>query len=147
MLEKIKYKMMQFMQGRYGMDQLAKAESGLIFALLLVSVVLSLFSGKSSVVGMVLLVLEFLWLGLTVHTYFRMLSRNVSKRYEENQKYCTFRYRVVVKINQWKKEWSQRKTHRFFRCPTCQQKVRVPKGRGKICITCPKCREEFIRKS
>ena len=43
-----------------------------------------------------------------------------------------------------KKRWAQRGTYRFFKCPQCRQIVRVPKGRGKICITCPKCKTEFM---
>ena len=75
------------------------------------------------------------------------LSRNVSKRYEENQRYLNAKYRAVVKKNNLKKRWAQRSTYRFFKCPQCKQTVRVPKGRGKICITCPKCKTEFIKKS
>ena len=52
-----------------------------------------------------------------------------------------------VKKNNLKKRWAQRSTYRFFKCPQCKQTVRVPKGRGKICITCPKCKTEFIKKS
>jgi uncharacterized paraquat-inducible protein A len=52
-----------------------------------------------------------------------------------------------VKKDRRKKEWAQRKTYAFFRCPKCRQRVRVPKGRGRICITCPKCRTEFTRRS
>ncbi len=55
--------------------------------------------------------------------------------------------RAVVKKNNLKKRWAQRSTYRFFKCPQCKQTVRVPKGRGKICITCPKCKTEFIKKS
>ena len=51
------------------------------------------------------------------------------------------------KENNLKKRWAQRSTYRFFKCPQCKQTVRVPKGRGKICITCPKCKTEFIKKS
>ena len=72
---------------------------------------------------------------------------NVSKRYEENQRYLNAKYRAVVKKNNLKKRWAQRSTYRFFKCPQCKQTVRVPKGRGKICITCPKCKTEFIKKS
>ena len=57
------------------------------------------------------------------------------------------KYRAVVKKNNLKKRWAQRSTYRFFKCPQCKQTVRVPKGRGKICITCPKCKTEFIKKS
>ena len=51
------------------------------------------------------------------------------------------------KEKQSEKRWAQRSTYRFFKCPQCKQTVRVPKGRGKICITCPKCKTEFIKKS
>ena len=71
----------------------------------------------------------------------------LSKRYEENQRYLNAKYRAVVKKNNLKKRWAQRSTYRFFKCPQCKQTVRVPKGRGKICITCPKCKTEFIKKS
>ena len=57
------------------------------------------------------------------------------------------KYRAVVKKNNMKKRWAQRSTYRFYKCPQCKQTVRVPKGRGKICITCPKCKTEFIKKS
>jgi hypothetical protein len=147
MLEKMRYKFSQFMQGRYGMDQLAKAESGLIFVLLVLSVVISLIFGRFAGTGPVLFVLEVLWIALFIHLYFRIFSKNLSKRSAENQKYCNFKYRMVVKKDRWKKEWAQRKTYRFFRCPQCHQRVRVPKGRGRICITCPKCRNEFVKRS
>lgn len=147
MLEKCKYKFIQFMQGRNGMDQLARAESGLIIVLLILSMVISLIFGRFAASAPVLFVLEILWLALMIHLYFRIFSRNLAKRSAENQKYCNFRYRLVVKKSQWKKEWAQRRTHRFFRCPQCRQKVRVPKGRGRICITCPKCRNEFVKRS
>ena len=87
------------------------------------------------------------WPRIVNYSYFRILSRNVSKRYEENQRYLNAKYRAVVKKNNLKKRWAQRSTYRFFKCPQCKQTVRVPKGRGKICITCPKCKTEFIKKS
>jgi ribosomal protein L37AE/L43A len=147
MLAKLKNNFIRFMQGRNGMDQLARAESGLIFVLLLVSLVISMFFGNSAGAVPVLFILEILWIVLFVHMYFRVFSRNLSKRSEENRKYCNLRYGLVVKKDRRKKEWAQRKTYAFFRCPKCRQRVRVPKGRGRICITCPKCRTEFTRRS
>ena len=81
------------------------------------------------------------------YEYYRMMSRRIEQRYAENQKYLNGRYRLVV---YWNREWEhfkQRRDYRFYRCPSCKQKVRVPKGKGRICITCPKCKEEFIKKS
>ncbi len=128
-------KIARFMIGRNGVDQLAKAESVCVLVLLL----LSMFTRFS--------LFYFLGILMMVHMYFRVFSKNRSKRYTENQKYVNARYRAVVWWDKKKKHFAQRKTHRFFRCPDCKQKVRVPKGRGRICITCPKCRREFVKKS
>ena len=128
-------KLYRFMQGRNGMDELARMQSWLVLILLLV--------GMFTRIGL----FSFVALILMIYMYFRVFSRNTSKRYEENQKYLNFRYGLAVKKDKWKKRWQQRKTYRFFKCPQCKQTVRVPKGRGKICITCPKCRTEFVKKS
>jgi hypothetical protein len=128
-------KLQRFMAGRYGADELAKFLNIVLLVLLLVSV----FSRSR--------ILYLAAFALLIYDYFRMFSKNVSKRYEENQKFLNFRYRLVAKWDSQKKQFAQRKTHRFFKCPQCKQKVRVPKGRGKICITCPKCRTEFVKKS
>lgn len=131
----MKQKFMHFMQGRNGMDELARAINWVAVALL----ILSLFT-KWNV---------FYWIGfaLIIYMYFRAFSKNIPKRYAENQKFRNLRYDAGIKWNHMKKEFSQRKIYRFYRCPMCNQKVRVPKGRGKICITCPKCRTEFVKKS
>lgn len=123
------------MAGRYGVDELSK----FLNIVLLVLLVLSIFIRSG--------ILYLLALGILIYSYFRMFSRNISKRYEENQKFVNFRYRNVVKWNNFKKRFAQRKEYRFYRCPQCKQTVRVPRGRGKICITCPKCRTEFVKKS
>lgn len=128
-------KMIRFMTGRNGMDELARAESWLVLILL----VISLFSRFP--------IFYILAIAGLVHMYFRIFSRNRSRRYAENQRYVNARYKAVVAWNKRKKQFAQRKVYRFFRCPQCRQKVRVPKGHGKICITCPKCRNEFMRRS
>ena len=134
-MNRLREKFMRFMQGRNGFDQLSQ----FLNMVVLVIFVLSLFIKWPPI--------YYLGLGLLVYMYFRVFSRNISKRYAENQKFCNMRYDASIKWNKMKKQWEQRKIYRFFRCPMCKQKVRVPKGRGKICITCPKCREEFVRRS
>ena len=128
-------KLQRFMTGRYGADELGRT----LNIVVLVSLVVSMFSGLLPVLSV------FYWFGIALMIYncFRMFSKNVSKRYEENQRYLSRRYKAVVKRDEWKKRFAQRDTYRFFKCPGCRQRVRVPKGRGKICITCPKCRREF----
>lgn len=131
----MKQKFQQFMTGRYGVDQLSR----LLLGISVVFCVLSLFSRWN--------LFYLLALALLGYTYYRMFSRNVSKRYAENQKFLNARYRLAVKRDQQKRQFAQRKEYRFYRCPGCQQKVRVPRGKGRISISCPKCRTEFIKKS
>ena len=135
MLNNFKVKFARFMQGRNGVDQLSQFLNVVVLILLVVSI----FT-KS-------IILDWLPFVLMGYMYFRIFSRNIAKRSVENQKFCNMRYDLAIKKNKWKKEREQKKIYRFFRCPMCHQKVRVPKGRGKICITCPKCRQEFVRRS
>lgn len=128
-------KFARFMMGRNGVDELARFESIFVWILLLVSIFSRMW------------IFDLLAMALIVHMYFRIMSRNVSKRYEENQKYVNFRYNAVVKWDKKKKRIAQRRNYRFYKCPMCRQEVRVPKGHGKIQITCPKCRETFIKRS
>ena len=135
-------KFQNFMMGRYGMDQLN------LFMTIL-ALVLTLLAGITgwgflSTVGTVLLVV----------TIFRSYSRNISARYQENvkfmpywQKMMTLWYRLKQWFRQKQQQWKDRKTHRYFSCPNCHQTLRVPKGKGKIKISCPKCRTELIRKT
>jgi len=78
---------------------------------------------------------------------FRMLSRNLYKRSAENDAYLKIRNDISRWFVKKKNHFQQQKTHRFYKCPACKKELRVPKGKGKIVITCPKCSEEFIRKS
>lgn len=134
-MNRFREKLMRFMQGRNGFDQFSQ----FLNMVVLVIFVLSLFIKWAP--------LYYIGIALLVYMYFRVFSKNIPKRYAENQKFCNMRYDFSIKKNKMKKEWEQRKIYRFYRCPMCKQKVRVPKGRGKICITCPKCREEFVRRS
>lgn len=137
----------QFMYGRYGMDQLNRFMS----TVALIILVIAAFIRNP--------VIELIAVALLIWCYYRMFSKNISKRAAENQKYMNFRYRAVCffkqgrngnfaqKQAQRRMHHEQKKIYRFYACPNCSQKVRVPKGKGKICITCPKCKTEFVKRS
>lgn len=128
-------KLQRFMQGRYGVDKLSQWMMGAGIVCWILS-----FITRRSVFGTVFLI-------LLVIIYFRMFSRNIPKRYAENQKFVAWLGKLTGKVNHEKDLMQQRKTHHIYKCPSCKQKIRVPKGKGKIAITCPKCRTEFIKKS
>ena len=130
-----KDKFARFMYGRYGMDQLSRNLSLICLVLL----VITMFSRSN--------VLYAIALAGIIYTYFRVFSRNISKRSEENENYLSFHYKVVVNINRFKYIIKDNKTHKIFKCPSCSQKIRVPRGKGRISIKCPKCRIEFIKKT
>lgn len=123
------------MYGRYGFDDLSK----IYLVLTIVCIVLSMFTKKSF--------FYLLGVALLIYTYYRAFSRQTAKRQMENQKFLNLRYQAKVRQNKRKVRREQKKIYRFYKCPSCKQTVRVPKGRGKICITCPKCKMEFIKKS
>ena len=130
-----KNKMMQFMQGRYGADQMGQ----MLSAVSMVFLIISLFSRNQAWFLLALI-------GI-VYNYFRMFSKNISKRYAENQKYLTMTAGIRRKLASWKSQLAQRKVYHIYRCPGCKQKIRVPRGRGKIEIRCPKCNTRFVKKS
>ena len=128
-------KVQRFLMGRYGFDELSRVCLWVTVAFM----ALSLFTQNQAfyLVGLLLLAI----------CYFRVFSRKVEKRQEENQKFLGVRRLGAVKWNAAKARQEQKKIYRFYKCPQCRQRVRVPKGKGRICITCPKCRAEFIKKS
>lgn len=134
-MDRLRQKMMSFMYGRYGNDQLGAMLTGVSVACLVVYLFIRI---------------PFIYLAgvaLLSYSVYRTFSKNTAKMAAQNQKFLTWRYRQAVKKDNAKKHWAQRKDYRFYKCPKCRQKVRVPRGRGKIAITCPKCTTEFIKKS
>ena len=117
----------QFMQGRYGGDKL----NMIILWSGVIACILSLII-PVHVIKIIFLVISY---GLMGWAIFRAFSTNTYKRYQENRKYLRF------------VEWIKDREHRYYDCPRCRQPVRVPRGKGKIAITCPKCAEKFIRKT
>ena len=118
----------RFMYGRYGNDSLNTA-------LMILSIIL-IFLSALPYCDILYAVAAVLW-GFTI---FRMFSRNITKRRQELQKYQS----IVSKL---KRRFADRKTHRYFKCKNCKTVLRVPKGKGKIKISCPKCHTEIIRKT
>lgn len=128
----MKYKIRAFFEGRNGMDQLSNTIMWVAVGLLLVSMFISLDWLRS--------VFYYLsWAGL-IYAYYRAFSRKLDKRQAENARYLGWKYQL-------RQRWQQRKTHKFYRCPKCRTMLRVPKGKGKINITCRGCGEKFIRKT
>ncbi len=116
-----------FMTGRYGTDKLNNTILWIGVALCLLTVFI-----RIPLADLILTLLSYLFMGIAV---FRMLSRNTYKRYQENRRYLM----LLQKLKD--------REHRYFTCPRCRQSVRVPRGKGKIAISCPKCKEKFIRKT
>lgn len=126
-MSRFKQALQRFMTGRYGTDKLNVCILAVGFALCMTSIFI-----------------PFPWvrLGLTSCAYllmflalFRTFSRNTYKRYRENRRFILFFTRI------------KDRSHRYFDCPKCHQPVRVPRGKGKIMITCPKCKERFQKKT
>ena len=84
---------------------------------------------------------------IIVLVYFRMFSKNLSKRQTENAKYMEIRYVFISKFRLLREKWVQRNEYKFFRCPSCRTALRVPRGRGKIMIVCKKCGTRFEGRS
>ena len=134
----MKQKLARFMIGRNGNDQLNLFLLGLDVALLVAA---SLVPGG---VGRALYLVTFALLGFT---YFRMLSRNLVRRQQENARYLRLRYRVSARFKLRREKWVQRKDYKFFTCPSCKTTLRVPRGHGKIKIVCRKCGNTFTGKT
>ena len=126
-MTRIKQALQRFMMGRYGSDKLNMWILGAGCIISIISIFIPFIQ-----VRMALALCTYILLGWSI---FRMMSRNTYKRYQENRRFLQWQDRV------------KDKNHKYFRCPKCRQQVRVPKGKGKIMVTCPKCKEKFQKKS
>lgn len=130
----MKEKLQRFMIGRYGVDELNRVLS--IVSILVM--VLGLFTAP---------LLSTLGLALFIYYYFRTFSKNIYARSGENAAFLRVRHRITRWFLNKKLRLSQQKTHRFYKCSSCKKTVRVPRGKGNIEITCPVCRNQFVKKS
>ena len=130
----IRNALQRFMYGRYGNDRLNLCLMGTYLILFFLAAITDV--GLFSLLGEVLLFLAL----------FRMLSRNLAKRSEENRIFM----KKATPVLQWlrlRRNILKDKEHRYFRCPNCGQHLRVPRGKGKITVTCRSCGASFQEKS
>jgi len=133
--EKIKNSIRKFMIGRNGADELS-------FALLiagLVTAVLSSLTGSA--------ILNLLSTILYVLCVFRMFSKNIAKRYEENRRYVEWRQKLKISASQAKVRMKNMRKYKYFKCPECQALLKLPRKVGEVTVTCGKCRHEFKKKA
>ena len=135
MIEDLKYRFSRFMQGRYGVDSLSSFLSVVLLVFIIVGVFVKIpFSGLITFAILVVL-------------YWRMFSRDISKRYQENQKFLEIRDKLLGNLSSFESNLSQLKDYHIYKCPRCNQKIRIPRGKGHIMVRCPRCGFEFHKKS
>lgn len=127
-------KLSRFMWGRYGNDQLNRF---LTVVMLVFLALYMIFRGPFYLLALALL----------IYTYFRMFSRNIARRSAENQWYLKKTMKLKGRLQKKRQELLMLKRYHIYKCPGCGQKNRVPRGRGKIAVTCGKCKMEFIKRS
>ena len=131
-------KLMRFMVGRNGNDQLNLFLYAVDAVLLIAATLIGGQVGRWMFAAV---------LALLGYIYFRMFSRNLTKRREENGKFLRLLYSVQAGLKIRREKWVQRKDYKFFTCPSCKTTLRVPRGNGKIKIVCRKCGNSFTGKS
>ena len=128
-------KVLRFLQERYGIDDLSKFMMGIVFILAVINMFFRLP-----------VLSAFIW-AVIILIYFRMFSKNKYKRYQENQLYLKYMEPFQNWIRKQINIIKLRKDYHIYTCPTCKQKIKIPRGKGRIAVRCPKCRTEFIKKS
>lgn len=127
-MSRLKYRLYYFMQGRRGMDYFSR----FMMNTSLVLIVVSMFLGRIKILAALL---NLIIMGLLIYTNFRIFSRNLYRRELENSRYLA-----------WRDEMKSRKIYRYFKCPECGQRMRAPKGKGNIVVTCHQCNTSFKKK-
>ena len=131
----------RFMEGRYGADELGRFLSVSACAAILLGLLMRNAVPVLSNIALTLGLAAVIW------CYSRVLSRNMSRRREENSRYLGKRMAVQDWFDLKRTCFDQRKEYAFFRCPGCGRTVRVPKGKGRIRITCRHCGFSFEKKT
>ena len=129
--ERIKFSFSRFMYGRYGADQFSRAIVIASLVLLVVSNILQI------------LLLYYLSFAGYVYAVFRMFSRNIDKRAQENQEFLNRTAKWRTEYAQAKVRWRNRKQYKYFKCPQCRTRMRLSRGVGEKQITCRNCQHTF----
>ena len=124
-----------FMQGRYGADQLGLALIWVSFALVLIGS--GVFSGIPAIIGTA----GWIW------SVWRLCSRNISKRRAENKRFLELVDGFRTPIRQLRARFKHRSEYVYFTCPECGLKLRLPRGVGKVTVTCRQCGHKFEKKA
>lgn len=149
-------KLYQFMQGRNGVDEFAKFLNRTSFIFLIAAIICSFLtlafaSHALTSAALVFRILYFVLYGigfaLLIYCNFRIFSRSVAKRQKENTRFLYKRQKVRRFFADKKQEWKDRKEYKYFKCPKCKQRMRAPRKKGKIRVSCRSCGEIFITKT
>lgn len=133
--EKIRASIARFMAGRYGSDQLS-------FAMVMSALVMTLI-GALSRIGLLTLMAD----AMLIVVFIRMLSKDRYKRAHENQVYLEKTQKMRQSFSEWSNRMKNSKKYRYFTCPKCKTRLRVPRGVGNVTITCKNCGEKFDKKA
>ncbi len=137
-LNNLGLKFQRFMAGRYGTDQLFRA---LLIAYLTVMII-NAVAGRFSKIAYYALYAA--GLIILIYAFFRVFSKNTEMRSYENRQYLAFIGKIKNSIALKRDKFSQRKTHKFVKCKSCKRVLRLPRHKGKIKVSCPHCKNEFI---
>lgn len=127
----------KFMYGRYGLDDLSVSLMILSFILMLLFDLLPRALRPLSIIS---------YIPIAIYLY-RIFSKNIFKRQNENYKYLVIKNSMLSSLKLKSERLRDYKTHKYFICPKCKQRLRVPRKKGNITITCPKCKNVFKAKS
>ena len=134
-IDKIKEAVRKFMTGRHGADEFSLA---LLIGGLVISILGSLLRfGLLSLVS----------LAMYVYALYRMLSRDHNARYLENQKYLTFWSGFSGNARQFIARMKNMRKYKYFKCPQCHARLRLPRKVGEVTVTCGKCHHAFKQKA
>ena len=134
-LNNIRAAFSRFMSGRYGTDQLNMA---MLWTALIMTII-----GSLAKLGILSLMAD----ALLIVMFIRMLSKDRYKRQHENQVYLQKTYKITKAVNEWVNRMKNSKKYRYFTCPKCKKRLRVPRGVGSITITCKGCGNKFDKKA